>query len=79
MNGHLDKMARLEHERWNQEKLRAGWRLGPVKDNAAKITPYLVPFDELDPEVQKWDVDAVKVIPGLLKRAGFQIFRFRRD
>jgi hypothetical protein len=72
-------MARLEHERWNQEKLRAGWRLGPKKDNAAKITPYLVPFDELSPEVQKWDVDAVMGMPDLLKRAGFQIYRFRRE
>ena len=75
----LSVMARLEHERWNQEKLRAGWRLGPTKDNVAKITPHLVPFDELSSDVQKWDLDAVMGIPDLLKRAGFQIYRFRRE
>jgi hypothetical protein len=74
----LKVMARMEHERWNQEKLAAGWRLGPTKDNDAKTTPYLVPFDELPPEVRQWDVDAVVRIPDLLGRVGLQIHRFRR-
>jgi hypothetical protein len=75
----INVMARLEHERWNQEKLRAGWRYGEKKDNAAKTTPYLVEFDKLSPEVQRYDVDAVKGIPDLLRRAGFRIYRFRRE
>ena len=73
----LKAMARLEHERWNQERLSAGWRLGPSKDAEAKITPYLVPFDELSPEVQEWDLDAVRAIPDLVRRAGFNIHRLR--
>jgi hypothetical protein len=75
----LNIMARLEHERWNKERLRAGWRLGPTRDNQARTTPYLVPFDELSPEVQKLDVEAVMSIPDILKRAGFQIYRLRRE
>jgi len=71
----LNVMARLEHERWNQEKLRAGWRFGPTKDNQAKTTPYLVGFDQLPPDVQQWDVAAVAAIPDLLRRAGLRVCR----
>jgi hypothetical protein len=68
-------MARLEHERWSQEKRRAGWCYGEQKDSAAKTTPYLVEFDHLAPEVQQLDVDAVKAVLELLRRAGFRIYR----
>jgi len=71
----LNLMARLEHERWNQEKLRAGWRFGPVKNNEAKTTPYLVDFDRLPPDVQQWDIAAVAAIPDLVRRAGLRVSR----
>jgi hypothetical protein len=71
-------MARLEHDRWNQERLREGWRLGPKKNNDEGITPYMVPFDDLDAETQKWNVEAVRAIPDLVKRAGFRIYRLKR-
>ena len=73
----LNQMARREHERWNQERRFAGWKFGPKKDIAAKITPYLIPFDRLPAEVKKWDLDAVYAIPVLVKRAGFNIYRLR--
>ncbi|MBN2575033.1 MAG: AAA family ATPase [Deltaproteobacteria bacterium] len=75
----INEMARLEHKRWNEEKLRDGWRYGEKKDKEAKTTPYLVDFDKLSPEVQQYDVDAVKGIPDLLRRAGFRIYRIRRE
>jgi hypothetical protein len=71
-------MARLEHDRWNQERLREGWRLGPKKNNNDRITPYLVPFDDLDAETQQWDVEAVRAIPDLVRRAGFRIYSLKR-
>jgi hypothetical protein len=75
----MNVMARLEHERWTQERLREGWRLGEKKISEAKITPYLIPFDELPPDVQKWDLDAVRAIPDLVRRAGFNIYRLRKE
>jgi hypothetical protein len=33
------------------ERIAQGWTYGPVKDNAAKTNPTLVPFDQL-PEVE---------------------------
>ncbi len=58
-------MARMEHERWVAEKLLAGFRPG-ARDNAAKTSPYLVPWDELDEKVREIDRQAVREIPDLL-------------
>lgn len=37
------------HECWMAEKLAGGWKHGPVKDEALKEHPCLVPYDELSP------------------------------
>ena len=39
----VERLARLEHDRWVDERRRAGWRPGPAKDVDRKISPYLVP------------------------------------
>lgn len=35
------------HESWIASKVADGWIYGPVRDNAAKVHPCLVPYDEL--------------------------------
>jgi hypothetical protein len=40
------------HDSWCEEKRRAGWSYGPVKDEALKTHPCLVPYAEL-PETQR--------------------------
>lgn len=40
---------RESHENWMRFKIAHGWTLGPVKDEAKKEHPLLVPYDELDP------------------------------
>lgn len=41
-----------QHDAWMRDKLAAGWTHGPVKDEAAKTHPCLVPYAEL-PEEQR--------------------------
>ena len=40
------------HEAWLDQKRRAGWTLGPVKDAERKRHPCMVPFDQLPAEQQ---------------------------
>src|SRR5215831_17067130 len=42
----------LNHQGWYERLIADGWRHGPVKDEAAKTHPDLVPFDQL-PEHEK--------------------------
>ena len=48
-------MARLEHKRWNAERILNGWKYGKVRDDRRKIHPCLVPFEELPESEQEKD------------------------
>jgi ppGpp synthetase/RelA/SpoT-type nucleotidyltranferase len=73
----IELMAEMEHGRWNVERLRGGWKIGP-RDPANKRSPYLVPWSELTEEVRQWDRDSVIAFPEVLKKAGLEIYRLPR-
>ncbi len=70
----IESMAEMEHGRWNVERLRAGWKIGP-RDPLKKQTPYIVPWSELPEDIRQWDRDAVIHFPDVLKEAGLEIYR----
>jgi RyR domain len=43
------------HESWMRSKTAAGWIYGPVRDNALRVHPCLVPYHELPTEQQRKD------------------------
>lgn len=47
-----DTTPEQSHKCWLQEKVKAGWIYGEVKDEACRMHPCIVPYDKL-PEVQK--------------------------
>jgi len=74
----LEEMARREHERWTAERQRAGWSYGAPRDNARKLHPLLVPWDELsEPEKEK-DRDTIRNVPRLIDRAGLGVRRIEK-
>jgi len=73
----VELMARMEHERFVEERLRAGWRPGP-KDPARKTSPHLVPWKQLSEEIKELDRNPVRGLPRFLARAGLQIYRWFR-
>lgn len=68
-------MAILEHEIWCEDKIAQGWKYGETKDNAKKITPFLVPWEKLSHENQKYNLEAVGNIPHLVESFGLKIVR----
>lgn len=72
----IEKMAELEHDRWNKERWAAGWKLGP-RDPKNKQSPYLVAWEELPDDIKEYDRDAVRAIPEILARAGFEVYRVK--
>lgn len=71
----IERLAELEHERWNRDRERNGWTHGPVKDTQRKITPHLVPWNDLSEEIKGYDRDTVERLPGFLATLGYQIRR----
>lgn len=74
----IDQLAELEHERWLEERARAGWTFadGP-KDLLRQTSPDLLPWRSLTDEVREIDRETARAIPDLLRRAGFQISRWK--
>ena len=75
---HLDParaeaVAKHEHDRWANERLRSGWTYGNPRDNARKQHPLLVDWDQLPEEAKDKDRDTVSHLPALIERAGFQV------
>ena len=62
-----DRLAKMEHYRWNAERFMGGWKLGKVKGEL--VSPYLVDWDELTEEIKQYDRDAVLRIPKILSQA----------
>ena len=75
----VELMAEMEHGRWNVERLRSGWRLGPKRDSINKLSPYLVPWLALAENIKDYDRRAVRNWAELYSDAGMEIYRLRRS
>ncbi|HKP90063.1 MAG TPA: RyR domain-containing protein [Thermoleophilaceae bacterium] len=71
----LEKLARLEHDRWVRDKERDGFRYGPERDDARRIHPLLVPWEELSDDDQEKDRSPMRELPQILARLGLEIRR----
>jgi hypothetical protein len=69
----IEKLARLEHGRWNVERLAYGWRYARNKDVAARLSPFLVPWEQVPKDIQKYDFDAIVALPKKLRELGLEI------
>jgi len=67
------RLARLEHERWMEERIGQGYVYGPVREG--RFHPDLVPWEELTPHAREKDFQAVRNIPAMLSAVGFQVLR----
>jgi hypothetical protein len=70
----VELLAEMEHERWVDERKKAGWTLGP-KDLEKKTSPYLILWSQLDEDTREIDRVFIRGLPRFLARAGFQIVR----
>ena len=69
-------LAIFEHKEKKKKKKNTGWTLTDgEKDEENLKTPYLVPWKDLDPKIQQYDIDSVKNIPSLLDSIGLKVVR----
>jgi hypothetical protein len=71
----IDRLAAEEHGRWKAEREAAGWRWGGVRDDALRLNPLLVGWDELPDTAKAANRAATAALPSMLARAGFEITR----
>ena len=73
----VDRLARHEHDRWREERVAQGWRLGPTRDEPRKQSPLLVGWDDLPDDARGTTRRMVIRLPALVEGAGYQIVRLR--
>lgn len=68
-------LAKYEHDLWVEERTKNGWVYGEEKDISRKISPYLIPFEELPDSIKELDIDTIKNIEPLLASVGLAIYK----
>ncbi len=53
-----ETLARHAHEVWQRQRLADGWTFGPERDDARRLHPSLVPYDELSDSERQYDRNA---------------------
>lgn len=69
-----EKLSRMEHVRWWDERIAEGWRKGP-RDDKRKRHPDMVPWEQLTKEAQDLDRQVVLNLPHVLAAIDLQIYR----
>jgi hypothetical protein len=69
----MSVIALIEYDDWVKERIDFGWVFGEKKDIENKVSPYLVPYDELTEEIKEYDRDTIRNIPELLELVGMKI------
>ena len=68
-----EKIAENTHDLWAAGRLREGWTYGEKRDDAAKTTPCLVPYDELPDSERVYDRTTSMETIKLIVKLGYKI------
>ncbi len=75
----VEQMARMEHQRWVNERKDESWRHDPGPKNIErKTSPYLVDWELLPDTVKEFDRNTVRNMPAFLARVGLCVYRLPR-
>ena len=68
-----EKIAENTHDLWAAGRLREGWTYGEKRDDTAKTTPCLVPYDELPDSERVYDRTTSMETIKLIVKLGYKI------
>jgi voltage-gated potassium channel Kch len=71
----IERLARIEHDRWRADHDAKGWRYAERRDLARKLHPALCSWEKLPDELRRRNHQAVRELTTILADAGFQIVR----
>ena len=71
----VEKLAKLEHERWMKEKLDTGWKPAKKTIKEKKLHKDLMSWDKLSEDDKEKDRVLVRGIPIILAKAGYTMLK----
>ena len=75
----VEELAENVHETWAKGRIDDGWTYGPVRDDAKKYHPCLVPYGELPESEKEYDRNtAISTLKFIVKK-GYAIRKVDSD
>lgn len=68
-----EQIAKNVHDVWAAGRIKDGWTYGPVRDDASRQHPCLVPYEELSEEEKEYDRNTAQETLRLIVKLGFKI------
>lgn len=75
LNDLREAIAENAHDVWAAERQAQGWTYGPMRDDAKKQTPCMVPYSQLPDSEKKFDRDMAMNTIKLLKKLGYDLVK----
>lgn len=75
----LERLTANAHDVWAAQRIREGWTYGPVRDNANRPHPCLVPYEELPDSETEYDRNSVRQTLRAILALGYRIERSARQ
>jgi hypothetical protein len=75
--GEIEKLAKLEHDRYVKQKFTDGWKQASKTDKSKKLHRFLVDWDILPETEKEKDRVLVRGIPQILARAGYIMVKLK--
>lgn len=69
----LEFVAKKVHEEWMSGRIKDGWTYGEERDDKAKRTPCLVPYENLSEIEKEYDRRTSMRVMEALKELGYKI------
>ena len=74
----LERLAENTHEIWAKERMAEGWVYGPIRDDAKKTHPCLVPYADLPADEKVYDRKTSEETLKLLYAMGYRLTKRRK-
>lgn len=74
-----ERIAENIHDVWAVGRLQQGWTYGPIRDDAKKETPCLVPYSELPESEKEYDRNTAMETLKLIIKMGYSIISNQND
>jgi len=71
----VEDLAKSEHQRWYESKIKTGWKYGDPRDDAKKLHPSILPWEEISEGEREKDRMMVREIPDIVAAAGMTLAR----
>lgn len=68
-------LSRNTHEVWSANRIKDGWVYGEQRDDAKKLHPCLIPYDELPESEKEYDRHTSQETLKLIVKLGYKIVK----